>query len=116
MRFLVDENIGPAIARWLRSDGHDVFSVYESARGSSDEDIITLAYRENRILITSDKDFGEKIFREQYPHHGVILLRLHDERNAVKRKTLDHLIEGYSDRLADRFVVVSEKRVRFARR
>lgn len=116
MRFLVDENIGPGIARWLRSEGHDVFSVYDSARGSSDEDIIRMAFNENRILITSDKDFGEKIYREQYPHHGVILLRLQDERNVIKRATLERLLEVYPDRLVDRFVVVSEKRVRFARR
>jgi predicted nuclease of predicted toxin-antitoxin system len=27
MRFLVDECTGPAVARWLREQGHDVFSV-----------------------------------------------------------------------------------------
>ncbi len=36
--------------------------------------------KDNRILITNDKDFGEKIFRERYPHKGVILLRLGNER------------------------------------
>lgn len=33
MRFLVDECTGPAVARWLRDQQHDVFSVYEEARG-----------------------------------------------------------------------------------
>lgn len=33
MRFLVDECAGPVVADWLRSQGHDVFSVYNSARG-----------------------------------------------------------------------------------
>lgn len=33
MRFLVDECTGPAVAHWLREHGHDVFSVYEEARG-----------------------------------------------------------------------------------
>lgn len=33
MRFLVDECTGPAVARWLREHQHDVFSVYEEARG-----------------------------------------------------------------------------------
>src|SRR5579872_1322935 len=27
MRFLVDECTGPAVAAWLRTEGHDVFSV-----------------------------------------------------------------------------------------
>jgi len=33
MKFLVDECTGPAVAHWLRMQGHEVFSVYEEARG-----------------------------------------------------------------------------------
>ena len=33
MRFLVDECTGPAVAEWLHAQGHEVFSVYDSARG-----------------------------------------------------------------------------------
>ena len=40
MRFLVDECTGPAVARWLREQKHEVFSVYEEARGMDDDDII----------------------------------------------------------------------------
>lgn len=29
MRFLVDESTGPDVARWLRTLGHDVLSVYD---------------------------------------------------------------------------------------
>jgi predicted nuclease of predicted toxin-antitoxin system len=35
-------------------------------------------------LISSDKDFGNKVFREQRPHQGVILLRLENEQSANK--------------------------------
>ena len=44
MRFLVDECTGPAVAAWLREQGHDVFSVFDSARGMSDDDIIGKAF------------------------------------------------------------------------
>ena len=40
MRFLVDECTGPAVARWLRRQGHEVFFVYEEARGMEDEGIM----------------------------------------------------------------------------
>jgi len=33
VRFLVDESTGPAVASWLRAQGHEVFSVYDEARG-----------------------------------------------------------------------------------
>ena len=115
MRFLVDECTGPAVARWLRNQAHDVFSVYEDARGMADDDVLAKAHSENWILITNDKDFGDKIYRDQHPHHGVVLLRLKDERASSKIDAIEKLLDGYKDRLVDEFVVVTERRVRFAR-
>ncbi len=69
MKFLVDECTGPAVARWLEQRGHDVFSVYDEARGIDDNKIIEIAQAEERILITNDRGFGEKVFRERRPHH-----------------------------------------------
>jgi hypothetical protein len=46
MRFLIDESTGPAVARWLRSQNHEIFSVYEQARGINDDDIIQKAFAE----------------------------------------------------------------------
>ncbi len=115
MRFLVDECTGSAVAQWLSETGHDVFSVFDQARGIDDEMVIDIAYTENRILITNDKDFGEKVYREQHLHRGVILMRLENDRYFVKIETLRRLLELYADRLPGQFVVVTEKRVRFAR-
>lgn len=115
MRFLVDENAGPSMAHWLRSQGHEVFSVYESARGMNDDQIIQKAFADQRIIITSDKDFGEKVYREQWPHRGVVLLRLENERAANKIAVIQQLLEKHQDRLMDTFVVATENRIRFAR-
>jgi len=113
MRFLVDECTGPYVASWLREQKYDVFSVYEEARGMNDDSVIRKAYEENRILITNDKDFGEKVFREKLPHRGVILLRLEDERVKNKIAVLRRLLTNYSEKLPDRFIVVKENQIRF---
>lgn len=115
MRFLVDECTGPAVSDWLRQQKHEVYSVYEEAPGIEDDAIIAKAFSENWILITNDKDFGEKVYRERRPHKGVVLLRLEDERTASKITALRRLLEGYSGELANQFVVVTERQVRFAR-
>ena len=115
MRFLVDECAGPRVAEWLRGQGHEVFSVFAEARGADDDSIIGKANAEGWILITNDRDFGEKVFRERRPHRGVIFMRLEDERAANKIRVLRRLIENFGGRLADQFVVVTETRVRFAR-
>lgn len=115
MRFLVDECTGPAVAEWLQAQGHEVFSVYDSARGMNDNDIVQKAFEENWILITNDKDFGDQIYREHKPHHGVILLRLDDERAKIKIQVLGQLLNSYADRLPEQFVVATEEKVRFAK-
>ncbi len=114
MRFLVDECTGPEVAVWLHNQGHDVFSIYDAARGLDDDQVVEKAFAENWILVSNDKDFGEKVYRLRRPHHGIILLRLADERNHIKIQVLEQLLATYSDQLQDRFVVVTESRVRFA--
>lgn len=114
MRFLVDECTGPAVARWLRTQSHEVFSVYEQARGMADVDVLAKAHAENWILITNDKDFGEKVYREKQAHRGVIFLRLRDERAVSKIAALKKLLDVYEATLMDAFVVVTESQVRFS--
>jgi len=116
MRFLVDECTGPGVAAWLRKQNHEVFSVFEDSRGINDEDIIQKAASENWILITNDKDFGDKVYRDGRLHRGVILLRLADESSVSKIQVISRLLENYIDRLSDSFVVVTENQVRFARK
>ena len=115
MRFLVDESTGPWVAEWLRERGDEVFSVFEQARGMDDDEIIQKAFAENWILLTNDKDFGDKIFRDKKPHKGIVLLRLDDERAIMKIEVIGQLLENYADRLENQFVVVTENAVRFAK-
>lgn len=115
MRFLVDECTGSKVAEWLRSENHEVFSVFDEARGITDDEILSKVFDENWILITNDKDFGEMIFRERRNHHGIIFMRLDDERSANKIEVLRRLLENYIDKLAEQFVVVTETKVRFAK-
>lgn len=116
MRFLVDECTGPAVARWLRAQDHEVFSVFEQARGMADDEIVDKAFAEDWVLVTNDKHFGEKVFRDGRLHRGVILLRLEDERAANKIEVLARLLQGYADRLADSFLVVTESAVRLVKK
>jgi predicted nuclease of predicted toxin-antitoxin system len=42
----------------LRSAGHEVIAVSECQQRSVDEELMEMAYRDGRILVTEDKDFG----------------------------------------------------------
>lgn len=88
MKFITDENLGIQIPKFLKSLGYDVISTIEIALSKPDIDILTIANNENRILVTTDKDFGELVFKEKLIHSGVILLRLKDESVENKKKVL----------------------------
>jgi predicted nuclease of predicted toxin-antitoxin system len=63
MRFLVDECTGPAVSSWLRQQGHEVLSIFDEFQGIDDDLVIQKAHDGNWILVTNDKDFGEKVFK-----------------------------------------------------
>ena len=59
MIFLADENLDFPIISALRNAGCDVLSVSELSPSIDDNEVLKIANNENRILLTSDKDFGE---------------------------------------------------------
>ena len=70
MKFLLDENADRRLVPFLKELSHDVRVIGEEHPASLlDRDVLALAYRERRIIITNDRsDFGELIFRDQHAH------------------------------------------------
>ena len=58
----------------LQAAGHDVLWTGDLEQDSGDEDILAQAHREQRVLITLDKDFGELAIRRNLPHCGIVRL------------------------------------------
>lgn len=112
MKLLVDESTGPGVARWLHTRGHEVFSVYDESPGITDQEICRFAYDGGWLIITNDKDFGELVFKNRLPHHGVVLLRLVDETIANKIFVLRRILDEYGEQIKGRFTVVSESGIR----
>lgn len=113
MRFLLDESVDARLAYYLANLGHDATRVASNyPAGLRDEEVLSLAYTEGRILITSDRDFGELVFRHRQPHTGVIYLRIPNYAPlATKTERLAYVLTHYRDQL-DQFLVVTKTRVR----
>ena len=103
MRWLADECIAASLVAHLRADGHDVLYVAEAAAGLSDADVIALASREIRLLLTEDKDFGDLVFRRERVIIGVVLMRINPENPALKATRLAAAIERYGETLFGRY-------------
>ena len=91
MNFLLDVNASGAVAIWLIHLGHDVAEVGQKDPRMSDDEILSWAVRERRIIVTTDNDFEEMIWRQGKPHCGVLRLENlpRDERIALLHDVLD---------------------------
>jgi predicted nuclease of predicted toxin-antitoxin system len=114
MKFLLDENADIRLIAFLREQGHDATSIPENhPKSLPDEEVLAIALRERRILITNDRDFGELIVHRKLPHAGVIYFRLHTTALASKIDRLSYVLKEHSSQLRE-FLVVTEAIVRTA--
>jgi len=112
VKFLADENIDKNIVAQLRKDGHIVFYIPEMEPSISDNEIIKISNNEQTLLITSDKDFGELLFRQGFFINGVLLLRLYGLSKEIKAKIVSRAILKHSTELLHNFTVINPGMVR----
>lgn len=112
MKFLLDESVDVRVADFLTALGYQATTVAEDYQASlPDPEVLSIARREQRILVTNDRDFGELVFRYYQRHSGVIYLRLGTVELPAILSRLDDVLERYADGLDD-FIVVTPRRIR----
>lgn len=115
-RWLVDENVAPAVTVFLRTRGDDALDVKEQGWfGRPDSELFALAQQEHRIVLTYDAEFAA-LRRLQREHRGIVFIRLRELRPASVVTALARFLEKYGARdLTNTIATLSEARVRFRR-
>jgi predicted nuclease of predicted toxin-antitoxin system len=114
MKFLFDQSADFRLIPRLQTLGHDVQAISRNyPHGLPDEEVLTIARQEQRILVVADRDFGELIFQQGLSHAGVIFFRLPGAPLLTKIARLDDVLSQYVDDLArGEFVVVTAGLIR----
>jgi predicted nuclease of predicted toxin-antitoxin system len=114
MKFLVDVNASDSAARWLEEHGHDVKQIKDIDPRMPDEQVLQLAVRERRIVVTTDQDFEEMIWREGRVHAG--LLRLENLPRSARLTLLEDVLTRYeAELMAGVILIASSRKIRIRR-
>ena len=100
LRFIVDTQLPPSLADFFRRRGFDATHVvdYPSGALTPDDEIISIAIKENRIIVTKDSDFFDYFLLKNYPP-AVLLLQLGNIRN----RELFVFMENHLDNICELF-------------
>lgn len=89
-----------------------VIAIEDSNKGCNDEVVLEISLKENSILITEDKDFGELVFRLNKAHIGIILIRLSGLDSESKSKIVIKSLNENSDKMKNSFSVITPHQTR----
>ncbi|MDR0843812.1 MAG: DUF5615 family PIN-like protein [Tannerella sp.] len=115
--FIVDTQLPPSLAEFLRRREFDATHVIDYPKGvlTSDEEIIAIAKEELRIVITKDSDFMDYYFLRGFPP-AVLLLQLGNIKNselfAFLDKQVNQLKSLYEESI-ERLIIVRKDRIIF---
>ena len=110
MRFLLDQNQSPLLVGELTVAGHDAVHVRDLGMSrATDRVILAYAVKDQRIVLSSDTDFGELLAMSNAALPSVVLLRRQGDRRAAQIASLVLAnLEAVSEDLAAGAIVVLE--------
>lgn len=116
MNFVADEGIDKQIVEQLRNNGHDVLYIAEISPSIPDEDVLDFAIKNEAVLLTADKDFGELIYRQRRFSLGVVLIRLAGIASARKGEIVNDAVRNYGSEFLNGFTVISHGLIRIRKK
>jgi len=115
LRFLLDMGISQSVATWLRNLGHDAVHLNdEKLFKLPDNLILEKAIEENRIIVTTDMDFGQLLALNKHLLASIIQFRTSSFTSSDIRNNLELFFERFSNESDEKFIVTFEDtRIRY---
>ncbi len=112
MKFLADAQISVEMVEMIRSLGHDCADAAAIPPRMPDLEVLERAAEQGRVIITSDKDFGELVFVSRVKCPGVILIRVALANEADRVEFVQKAFPIAVDRLPGSFITIALSGVR----
>jgi predicted nuclease of predicted toxin-antitoxin system len=111
-KLLLNENFPIPAVLHLRKQGRDLLAIKETHPGLLDIDVMAIAVREQRWIVTFNRDYGELVFsRRLPPPPAIVLLREPRYRPSEPAEWVSEMLR-VPERFVGQFVVFSRKSIR----
>ena len=100
MKFLVDAQLPRRIAHQLRGAGHDALHTLDLPEGNRtpDGEIIAIAQRDERVMVTKDADFVNSFLLSRRPSRLLLI-----STGNIKNADLEALLMAHMDAIETAF-------------
>lgn len=113
IKILTDENLSPRVVAFLRQEGINVRDTKEEQwHGKADEELLQIAYQEERFVLTHDADFGALAVNQGKPCYGILYLRLNNVKPSVIIHVWAELLQRDLSITPKTIWVIEERRLR----
>lgn len=113
IKLLTDENISPKVVAFFRQKGFDILDVKEQRwHGRTDAELLHIAYRERRVVMTHDSDFGELAVNQGKPFYGIAYIRLNNFKPAHVIEVCEKLLHLDIEVISGTILVIENTRIR----
>ena len=113
IRILSDENISPKVIAFLRESGIDVLdSKEQNWFGKEDDELLHIANKEKRFVLTHDSDFGTLAIYEGKKYFGIIYIRVKNQHPQNVIRVCQQLLNLKTEIKQGTLIVVEESRLR----
>ena len=100
MRFLIDAQLPPVMARWLEESGHQAEHLEDAGlRDAEDRAVWAYALRVGAVVVTKDEDFADRSIRDS-GGPVIVWLRIGNATNRALRAWLAPRLPGVLEVLA----------------
>jgi predicted nuclease of predicted toxin-antitoxin system len=118
-KFVIDEDMPRSTGGILKQQGYDVKDIRDyGLRGAEDEEIYEFAQREQAVILTGDRGFGNILRFPLGKHFGIVIARLSNEMPTIKINR--HLLERFEDLSDDDFkgnlIIIEPGKIRIRRK
>lgn len=118
-KFVIDEDMPRSTGRILKQRGYNVKDIRDyGLRGVRDEEVYQFAQREQAVLLTGDRGFGNILHFPLGKHFGIVIAHFPDEMPTTEMNhyLMERLKELSEDDFKGNLIIIEPGKIRIKRK